>query len=222
MSSCYNLVMKLSLKGITGFETLNACAVLDISCLCFDLRPKSFNFTTQENILKLVESLRSDIGVRLLFEDEAALSVKELSSKIKKSLLHDHLLMPEFTGQTLLSQLELLDMNYVWNYHDKERLSELQKAKNLKVIVLHHSDLEYLHSQNELFGFLNLLKESIRPDQSFELQLEWECNLIESIFSYFDFQGLIFEITNKVEVSYQNVDVNLMKELILEQKNLFI
>jgi hypothetical protein len=212
--------MKIGLKGITKIETITQTKMLDLTSYSFDLRPKSFNFTPKGNIQKILESLNSNLEISLMFENEKDYIVTEIYQEVESYLFDEANCLLEFAGSTPLIELEKFEIPYIWHYHDKEKLRNIENTHFLKRIVLHHEDLEYLNSKGELFGYLQLLSDSSK-NVKFELQLDWNISLIESMFSYFDFAMLSFEITNIVELSYQQPDhlaiqseINYYKKLI--------
>jgi hypothetical protein len=211
--------MKIGLKGITKFDTIDQTRSLELDSYSFDLRPKSFNFTQKKNIKNILDTLKSNLDITLIFENEQGFLVKEFYHSIRTHLFDESKCLLEFAGTTPLEELEELKIPYIWHYHDKEKLVNIEKTKYLKKLILHHSDLEYLNSQGELFGYLQLLKD-VANDLEFELQLDWDVSLQESIFSYFEFSMISFEITNIVETSYQQPDCTTIQTQINYYKKL--
>lgn len=213
-------MMKLSLKGITGKNTLELLSDLDIYQYSFDLRPKSFNFTQGYNIQKIITDCPIGHNFSLMFEDEKDFVVNELYKNIYSVISKEQKLYLEFTGRTPLADLERYEVDYIWHYHDQEKISNLKEVKFLKKIVFHHEDLEYLNSRGELHGFFNLFSDYIE-NIFIEIQINWDSDLILSMFDLFQVPMISIEITNQVEVSYQNPDNELIKNQLQYIQNLF-
>ena len=100
------------------------------------------------------------------------------------------------------------------------RLSKIKDYPGIKKIILEHKILEEYQQRGELFGFLNLLKEET-GDLLFELKLDWNSVLIESMLDYFHFDTVSFEIDSSVEISYQQIDEQLVLKLLRYFKKQF-
>lgn len=200
------------LKGITKAQTIEETQDLQLSGYSFDLRPKSFNFTQLKNIKEILERF-PDHQYTLLFENEKEFMVHDLFELIQKE--NNYLLTPEFTGLSVLNQVEQVGKEYFWHYHSQETFKHLLDHKLLKKIIFLHKDLEVFQANGELFGFLNLFQDLKQNGILFEVQIDWDTDLIESMFEYFSFDSLAYEINNKVEVSYQNPDhVAILSQLV--------
>lgn len=209
--------MNYILKGISSFEIIDKLPEFD--SYAFDLRPRSFNFTQAYQIKNMIEKVIVDKNIILLFENEKAFVVDELISHIKSSLHTTNELICEFSGQSSLQSLDEYQRPFFWRYHNEEKLINISSSKELKKIIFLHRDLEMLNSSGELFGFLNLFA---NMNVHFELQIDWDTNLIESMFEYFRFDTISFEINSKVEHSYRQLDFELAKVIIKNIKDIML
>ena len=205
--------MKFILKGICNASTILQTQHSDLSQLGFDLRPRSFNFTQGQNIKVMLEQTSTDQDISLLFEDEKDFVVKEVSEDISTSLKIGQKLFLEFTGKTPLAELEKLQKDYIWHYHDQERIRNIADTKFLKKIVIRHNDLEYLNSRGELYGFFHLFSDYF-DKVIIEIQVDWNTEIIYSMFEHFNLPIISVEITNLIETSYQNPNCDLINTFI--------
>ena len=80
--------------------------------------------------------------------------------------------------------------------------------------------LDSLHSSGELHGFFNLFSD-FTEKVYFEIQLDWDSEIILSLFDFFEIPLLSFEINNKVELSYQRPDHLLINKNLEQIHKLF-
>ncbi len=212
--------MEFILKGLTSDTVITQVKAPELHQYSFDLRPKSFNFTQAYNIKKIIEEQATSHRYSLMFENEKDLIVTEMHKDISKSLKDGDELLLEFSGTTGLDELEKFQLPYIWHYHEQEKIRNITSCNYLKRIVFHHQDLEVLNSNGELHGFFNLFSDYSK-DIYFEVQLEWDSNIILSLFDFFTIPILSFEISHMVEVSYQNPDTLLIQNHIQNIAKLF-
>lgn len=200
--------MDINIKGITTDSLMTGPIKDQVTTYSFDFRPTSFNFIQVARAADYMKQLEGEYQLRCLFENDSNLMITETLNKIED--LAEYRCLPEVFGQQSLEQMESLDLEYCWLYQNSVKLSELSDAKNLKKIILRHSDLQELNDSGELFGFLNIFN-SMELVVEYELLLDWNTIIIESMFDYFKFNELSFEINQMVELSYQNPDVHLIQ-----------
>jgi len=210
--------MSFYLKGITNSQTIIQTLSLGLTGYSFDLRPKSFNFVQAKKIKEMLK-VDSNSQYTLIFENEKDFMVNELYKQITQDEMASVLI--EFTGVTGLNDLDSIGKNFVWHYHHDEKFMMIERVEHLKRIVFNHKDLEFFQEKGELFGFLNLFQDLKKQGIEFEILLDWDTALIESMFDYFDFDAISLEINNKVEISYQIPDIPLITNHLLQLKNLF-
>lgn len=205
--------MKLILKGITKSETISELSTSQFNQFSFDMRPKSFNFTQGRNVASIIDKYRGLYNFSILFENEKSFMVKE----ILKPFTDRSNVVAEFSGRTPLSELNDLEVPFFWHYHDEEKISNLKNMENLKRIIFHQSDLEYLNQRGELFGFFQLFSDFFEKIE-FEIQLEWNSEIIVSLLDSFNLLILSFEINSSVEKAYQTPNTELINQYIKQTK----
>ncbi|MBD64281.1 MAG: hypothetical protein CME62_03690 [Halobacteriovoraceae bacterium] len=208
--------MSITITGVTSENTIQTIKSYHLNSIGFDLRPKSFNFI-QEHKIKSILTQFKGLNVSLLFENDKDFVINHFYQDLK-SLSHQFYV--EFTGQEKVAELEKLNIPYFWHYHSEEKISSLASTKNLKKIILTHSVLREFQQTGELFGFLQLFAD-INSKIKFELLLDWDTEIMLSMFEYFEFHGIQFEINSKVERSYQNVNQTLLSDQLSYYLHLF-
>lgn len=210
--------MNLLLKGITKASSVETTQNIPVAGYAFDLRPRSFNFTPIKNIQNILEQCPI-ASFDLIFENENPSIVAEILNKFKDAAVRPSL---EFCGAVDFSVLDRLQKTYSWRYHEEVSISKIKAAENLKKIILTHDILEKYLESGELFGFLQLFNDDDFSDLQFELLLDWDSFVIESVLDISGFDFISFELNSKVEISYQNPDEDLVvSELMKHRSNLF-
>jgi len=213
--------MQFILKGITNDQFIGKFSKPVVDQINFDLRPRSFNFTQAYNIKNIIEKNPYQQMYGLMFENDKDFVVTELFKDIQSSLKnHDELIL-EFTGDTFLKDLENLNLPYIWHYQAEEKISNIANCKHLKRIVFKHSYLATLYENGELWGFFNLF-EQVATNIFFEVQLEWDTDIILSMFEFFTLPIISLEINSMVEKSYQHPDFDLIAKFIHNISELFL
>lgn len=206
--------MNFILKGVCQDSTIKKLEGSSlVSDIGFDFRPKSFNFVQSYKVQELVKQCSEIKSFSLIFEDEKDFVVTEKFKEVSNVLIEDQSLYLEFAGTQMLESFEKLQIPYFWHYQDQEKISNIKNTSFLKKIIFRHSDLEYLNSKGELFGFFQLFSDHFDRIQ-FEIQIDWNTELILSILEFINIPIFSIEITNIVEKSYQRPDNDLIYDYI--------
>lgn len=198
--------MDLHLDGITKSISIEQLRHTPVKTFGFDLRPKSFNFTTIKNIAEIISQYPTE-NYRLIFENESGFNISEL---LKKVDFDNSDVSIEICGSVDFQELEKLGISYSWRFHEGARFSDIKKAKKLKSIVIPHKTLEFYFERGELYGFLDLFRDSYFKEMNFRLLLDWDSSVLMTAVDQLSIQDFAFELNNKVEISYQNPDHNLI------------
>lgn len=199
--------MKLGLKGIIDNNLYIKASSLGFESFAFDLRPKSFNFTQEYKIVEILGEADHQHEFILLFENEKEFMLEELVKRVTDQTGLQ--VFPEITGGTSLDIMDKLEVPYIWHFNTEEKIASLSERKNLKRIVLNQNVLEEFQQRGELFGFLQLMLSE--EDYEIEIALDWEQSIFLSIVEQFSIDQLSFEINNKIEKSYRNIDYGLLE-----------
>lgn len=212
--------MNFILKGVTKDETIKSLLPIGVREFSFDLRPRSFNFTQLKNIKEIVILNPAVELFSLCFANEPEHMVSELYLKVSEDLNEKQKLWVEYTGGESLMACEKQGLPYIWHYHPGEKIKHIHDTEYLKRIVFKHSILEEFHQNGELHGFFGLFQDYTEKVM-FEIQVDWDTELILSLFDFFQIPMLSFEINQKVELSYQNPDHTLMQKNLVNLANYF-
>lgn len=211
--------MNFALKGITKGKTIHSMD--HIVQFGFDLRPRSFNFTQLSNIKEIIRGNPQVKTFVLIFENESTSIIKELYAKVEIDLHQSQELWVEFSGSEKLEDCEQLGIPYVWHFKEGYNIKVMKEQKLLKRVAFTHSLLEQYNDRGELHGFFNLFQD-LTNEIFFEVQLDWDSEIILSFFDYFPISMISFEINHKVELSYQCPDHILMNSNLKNVADLFI
>jgi hypothetical protein len=199
--------MKIGLKGITDAVTFNHANSFGIESFSFDLRPRSFNFIQEYMIVEILRLNPTSSRCSLLFADEKDFMVQELCTRVEEQTGLNCL--PEFAGVESISDLEKLKRPYLWHYHTQGKIKDIYQADYLDSIILNQDILKTYDDAGELIGFFNLLNE--KEGLKVEILVDWDSPIPMSLLEMFPIECLSFEVNNKVEISYRNIDFDMMK-----------
>lgn len=208
--------MRLTLMGVTSLETIKLAHAAGVDTFSFDLRPKSFNFIQSKKIKSILNEAPL-VDYRLTFANEKDFMVSALYNDIKLTTPN---LKIEFTGVTKLHELSRLEEPFVWHYNSDEKLRDIPNNSKLERVVLDHRVLSDYNDRGELFGFLQLFQ-GLQGVVEFDLLLDWDTEIIGSMFEYFNFSGIVLEVNQKIEQGYQQVNHSLLLNQIQYYQDLF-
>ena len=198
--------MKLALKGILDLEVMQLASQLGMSEVSFDFRPRSFNFTQGYKVKELLSYGGQFDSLNLIFENEKDFIIEQILKDLNPE---EHSMMLEFSGGESLTWADRFETPFIWHYKAETSLSQIEQSKFLRRIVFNQEVLDHYNQTGELFGFFQLFTD--RENLELEILTDWDNPLIISLIDNFDISHLSFEINNKVERSFRNVDHGLVK-----------
>ncbi|MFA6239236.1 MAG: hypothetical protein WC635_17990 [Bacteriovorax sp.] len=218
---------KLRIEGIYDKRTLRHLKDQGLKDFCFDFSPKSFNFIQEYVFLEqLLSLLGSSDRVFLHFDRSNDPMVAKLINDLTKAGHALDNIFFEFDEWSPESTPLNFSFKYLVNFSKSTDPSKLI-GKNFKGFVFDFNFFEELHHSNLLNNFAvnfytryhNILNEQ----NLMLLKIDWNNNLLASLFELFEFNLLSFPINSKIEVCYRNVDLNkLSNEMKVLRKNSFI
>lgn len=217
----------LRIEGIYDKRTVKYLKNQGLKDFCFDFSPKSFNFIQEyvflEQILNLLDA--SD-RIFLHFSRSNDPMVGKLINDLKKSEKSLNNVFFEFDEWSKEASALDFEYNYLLNF-SKDSDSLKLVGRNFKGFIFNFEFFEELHRSNLLNNFASNFYtrfHSIINEKSFMvLKIDWNNNLLASLFDLFEFNLLSIPINSKIEVCYRNVDLNkLSSEMEVLQKYSFI
>jgi len=200
--------MKLRVSGIYDPETISYLKQFGVGDFVFDLRPTSFNFIQTYKVKEILE--QSQLGLDnfyLKFENEKDFVIHEI---VKDIITTDNSVVLEFSGNESLDFCEQFGVPYVWHFNETVNYEKLGDMKYLKMVSLKNDYLEWLNNYSDLYKFLGQFLLKLNPNQNIELNLDWHSSVMETLIDFFNFKFINYEINNKVEKSFRNVDLHLV------------
>lgn len=218
---------KLRIEGIYDKRTLKHLKQQGLKDFCFDFSPRSFNFIQEyvflEQILNLLDSTDR---VFLKFQRSNDPMVTKLIEDLRKSGQSLDNVYFEFDEWSMDLTPDQFSYNYLLNFSKDFDASKFIGA-NFKGFIFNFEFFEDLHRSKLLNTFARNFYtryQARMDDQSLMLlKIDWNHNLLTSLFDLFEFNLLSFPINSKIEVCYRNVDLNkLSSEMKILQKNSLI
>jgi len=214
--------IQLKMNGIYDERTLKCLEKRDILLLGLDFRPRSFNFLQEHKFFELLENIEQESKLKkghffLHFQNEAPFVIEKILADIKNYCYDSGWSFSkfslEFSDTQLSSYYDLFETPFLWHYTPGGSLKEVMKCRYLEGIVLSHKQLEEFHREGKLYSFLQTFH-SLTTDKPMKifLSLNWDTNLITSLFELFDFDGVSLEIDRQVETCYRNVNLPIVEK----------
>jgi hypothetical protein len=215
---------RLRIEGIYDQRTLKHLKTFGMKDFCFDFSPRSFNFI-QEYVF--LEHILSQIGPTdriflhfLRSNDPMVSKIIEDLNKFKFNMNNVYFEFDEWSE-------EIKPINFSCNYllnfsHVIDHAKFI--GNNFQGFIFNFKFFEELYNLNLLNNFASNFYtryHSIVSEKSLMLlKVDWEDNLLTSVFDLFEFNLISLPINSKIEVCYRNVDLKkLSNEMDLLKKN---
>lgn len=209
------------IEGIYDQRTLKLLKTKGLKDFGFNFSPKSFNFIQEHVFLEqLVPLLDESDTLHLQFtRSNDPMILKVLTDLKKNGIKADQISVvcdewsqhPSETGCAYyLNYVKDLDMN-------------LCRHELFKGMIFDFSLFEEMHHNGSLNKFITNFYHQFNGlldgDRKIILKLDWDSNVMPSLFDYFDFDLMSFSINSKIEICYRNVDLKkLTAEMSLIEK----
>ncbi len=216
---------RIKIDGTYNQKTITMLEELKINDFSFDLRPKSFNFVQEYVLLDIIKtSFRPWNRYYLHFENEKEYVIKKILNDVKEAAIKtdsataqmDNLFL-EFSDGLDVLFYESFETPYLFHLDERHHLEDFLSSKYLRAINLSYSYLHHLQQSGKFGefagGFLKLVKK-LEPHRKVEvmLSMDWDEDVFPSLFHYLQFNVISLPLNNKVELSYRNIDYELLKK----------
>jgi hypothetical protein len=218
---------KLRIEGIYDQRTLKHLKQKGLKDFCFDFSPRSFNFIQEYVFLEqLLSLLDTNDRVFLHFARSNDPMVSKLIEDLKKaghSLYNVFFEFDEWTDE--VSPINFQN-NYLLNF-SKDIDSGKMIGSAFRGFIFNFEFFEDLQRKKLLAtfasNFYTRFELKMNQDSLMLLKIDWNSNLLVTLFDLFEFDLLSFPINSKIEVCYRNVDLKkLSSEMEILQKNAFL
>jgi len=218
---------RIKIDGTYNQNTITMLEELKINDFSFDLRPKSFNFIQEHVLLDILKAIyRPWNRYYLHFENEKEYVIEKILHDVQELVVKSgnstdlvENIFLEFSDGLALHYYESFKTPYLFHLDERHRLEDLKAGKYLRSINFSYSYLHHLQQSGKLGefvgGFLKQLKR-MEPPLKMELMLsmDWNDDPFFSLFHYFQFNVISFPLNQKVELSYRNIDYELLKKYV--------
>ncbi len=212
--------MLIRIGGVYNSDIVSYLRGLDIKDFKFDLRPRSFNFIPLSSAREIfLNNINSDESISICFEDDSKTTIEEVTSKIKGELSFENIYLEFYSSLIDIDFLDSFKADYFLHISSSFNPKSIPLYKNLKKLIIHNKDVEQLKQFDKLNTFMEVINSNLTIDQSLELQHDWDEDVNTSFIEQFNIQHICFDISSKVELSYRNLDKDLLESLLL-QKNI--
>lgn len=221
------MAYRVRIDGIYDLRTLKHLKQNQLKDFCFDFSPRSFNFIPEHIFLEQLVPLLGHLDrVFVHFPLSNDLMVAKLANDLKKAGIDLGQVYFEFDEWSPEVSAKNFEFNYLLRY---SKDLDVNKAigKNFCGFVFEFSLLEDLYQKNLLNRFtanFHTRFHSLLKDPHFlVLKLQWNSNIMSSLFDFFEFDLISMPISSDIEVCYRNVDLSkLSAEMNLFKKNKFL
>ena len=218
---------KLRIDGIYDKRTLKHLKDQGIKDFCFDFSPRSFNFIQEYVFLEqILHLLNSSDRIFLHFSRSNDPMILKIIVDLKKEGHSLDNIFFEFDEWTQEVNPLNFDYNYLLNFSINIDTAKLI-GKNFRGLIFNFEFFEELHRSRSLNNFANNFYTkyytTLGENSLMLLKIDWNSNLLTSIFDLFEFNLISFPINSKIEVCYRNVDFNKLRcELEILKKKSFL
>lgn len=221
------MAYRVRIEGIYDLRTLKHLKQNQLKDFCFDFSPRSFNFIQEHVFLdQLVPLLGTRDRIFVHFARSNDPMITKLVGDLKKAgvdLGQVFFEIDEWSTEIIPDNFEY---NYVLHYSSDLDISK-SIGKKFCGLVFEFSFFEDLFHKNLITRFSTNFYARFHPFLSEShfmiLKMQWNTNVISSLFDLLDFNLISMPISPDIEVCYRNVDLNKLSiEMDMLKKNKFL
>jgi len=216
--------MKYSIRvdGIYDKRTLETLRGLGVNHIGLDLRPTSFNFIQHHVFFDLLPDIQR-MGfskIFLIFENEADFVIQKFLDDLKvvqccESLLKQEFIFLDFRDLRSGEFYDQFQIPYIWTFDRTGKLAEFKESSLFRGVTVPYELIESSFQQGQIESFCQnmyqiLGKKILTEKFIFDVKMNWNTNVIPSLFERFDFNLLTTQINSQVESCYRNVDIEAL------------
>lgn len=216
------MTQNLKIEGIYDLRTLKLLKSKGLKDFGFNFSPKSFNFVQEYVLLEqLTPILEPSDRLHLHFvRDNDPMISKAILDLSKAGIDKENIFLYCDEWSELPAQHQV---NYFLNYYPEINPAYF-KSQYFSGLVFDFNFFEDLHHNgilnNFVSNFYTHFEKILDDDKKIVLKIDWNSNVMPSLFDYFEFDLVSFSINSKIEVCYRNVDLKkLTEEMVLIEKN---
>ena len=165
---------QISVGGVYDLDSAKTLINCEVERMCFDLRPKSFNFIQGHVLLNILEFIPlGSMTISLLFENEASFIVEKILKDAKQVMAGRGKLEVNFASCNTSDYYEQFNFNYKLVLRELEIPKTVLTSENFRGVVIPYS--LYFESTRNQVSYIKLLKliASIKnhdPSRNIELE----------------------------------------------------
>ena len=212
----------ITLSGIYDKRTLKLAQDNGVTQVCFDFRPRSFNFIQKYVLEGILDDFSGGLNEYfLIFENEPDFMIKDILDVFSTRNISCKII---FTDNLQSKYYDQFGVDYFLVYHEQRDVKSLARGQRFQGIIFHYSFLHDLANKGTLHNFMSNLYSSIDKHRlstvKFGLAADWDSNFASTILDLLDFEFIYVSLNSKVEVCYRNIDSQKLSRNISHIKNL--
>lgn len=217
-----SMAQDFKIEGIYDQRTLKLLKQKGLRDFGFNFSPRSFNFIQEHIFLSdLIPLLDPLDRIHLHFDRSNDPMIKKVLEDLKKAGFNPENVYIDCDEWS--ERPETMGVKYYLTYHPELDISQC-RGENFSGMIFNFSYFEELHQRNVLNNFISNFythfSKVLTDDKKIVLRMDWNSNIMPSLFDYFEFDLMSFSINSKIEVCYRNVDLKkLTTEMDLIKKN---
>lgn len=217
------MVHRVRIDGIYDQRTLNHLKQTELRDFSFDFSPRSFNFIQEHVFLEqLVPLLTDNDRIFFHFNRSNDPMVTKLADDSRKAGVRPENIFFEFDEWSQEINTETFPHQYLLHYSGEQNVPKTL-GPNFFGFTFEFSFLENLFHKNLLTrfstNFYTRFGTRLNESHQLVLKMQWNSNIISSLFELFDFDLISWPIGPEIEVCYRNVDLKkLSNEMTMLKK----
>lgn len=210
------------IEGIYDQRTLKLLKAQGLKDFGFNFSPRSFNFIQEHVFLvELVPLLDESDNIHLHFARSNDPMISKVIFDLKINGIKTERLY--LNCDEWVETPESLGIKYYLNYVSDINMSYC-KSSLFSGMIFDFNFFEDLHHRGVLNNFISNFythfNKLLNDEKKIILRIDWDNNLMPSLFDYFEFDLMSFPINSKIEICYRNVDLKkLSREIALIEKS---
>ena len=191
----------IEINGIYNIDTIKVLEDIGVRKFSFDCRPRNFNFIQLHAIKEIAKEISKDSSLGLLFEDEQIIGIKRIVEEVKEVYTKD--LDLYFYGANDSDYYKDIPYDFYWNFESTYNFNHFYENHHFKGFIVNYNDVAPLADISKQLDFLK----SLGKDKKIKIQLDWNSEIQESLFDFYEFDSIVLEVNNLVESSFRNIDL---------------
>lgn len=184
---------------------------MGIKEISFDLRPMSFNFIQAAMIAQIINENGDENNYSLIFANDTDKMINGLIEQIENQCEYSDWKI-HYKGDESFEFIDSIQRPYFWDFARDKNYRPFLKDPKCRRIVFDSELLTELMQSNEIYPIMEEFKSLKHDDLIIEICNDWDNSLPISIMEFFEINHVNFNISDKVETSYRQIDLSIIEQ----------